>query len=156
MDNLTGILMYQTEDGNTKIDVKLENGTVWMSQKAVAELYQTTPQNITLHIKNIYQKSELASESTCKEYLQVQTEGSREIKHKVKHYNLELIVAVGYRVRSHRGTQFRRWVMEYAEDQAEHQSPMYMKDWIEKLNLFPKFNEREILTDGGKISQEVA
>ncbi|MBY0116510.1 hypothetical protein NST33_25010 [Paenibacillus sp. FSL L8-0435] len=91
MDNLTDILMYQTQDGNTKIDVKLENGTVWMSQKAIAELFQTTPQNITLHIRNIYQESELASESTCKEYLQVQTEGSREIKRKVKHYNLELL-----------------------------------------------------------------
>ncbi|HBZ83859.1 virulence RhuM family protein [Brevibacillus sp. FSL K6-0770] len=296
MDNHTDLLLYQTEDGKTKIDVKLENGTVWMTQKAIAELYQTTPQNITLHIKNIYEEGELSLESTCKEYLQVQIEGKREIKRSTKHYNLELIIAIGYRVRSHRGTQFRRWATErlneylvkgftmdderlkdmrhfgqdyfdellqrirdirasekrfyrkitdiyatsvdydpnasmskeffatvqnklhfaihghtaaeliaeranaekdnmgltswkgnkvrksdvtvaknyltdkelqslnrivtmyldYAEDQAERQSLMYMKDWIDKLNSFLKFNEREILTNAGKISQEVA
>lgn len=296
MDNATDILIYQTEDGNTKINVKLENGTVWMTQKAIAELYQTSSQNITLHIKNIYEEDELDFESTCKEYLQVQIEGSRKVERRAKHYNLEMIIAIGYRVRSHRGTQFRRWATErlneylvkgftmdderlkdmrnfgqdyfdellgrirdirasekrfyrkitdiyatsvdydptaglskeffatvqnklhfaihghtaaeliakrasaekdnmgltswkgikvrkadvtvaknyltdkeiqslnrivtmyldYAEDQAERQSPMYMKDWIEKLNSFLKFNEREILTNAGKISQEVA
>ncbi|MEK3720872.1 virulence RhuM family protein [Paenibacillus sp. FSL H8-0034] len=296
MDNRTDILIYQTEDGNTKIDVKLENGTVWMTQKAIADLYQTTAQNITLHIKHIYEEDELIQDSTCKEYLQVQFEGLREIKRNVKHYNLEMIIAIGYRVRSHRGTQFRRWATErlneylvkgftmdderlkemrnfgqdyfdellqrirdirasekrfyrkitdiyalsvdydpqvnlskeffatvqnklhfaihgqtaeelivkrvsadkdnmglttwkgdkvrkgditvsknyltekeiqslnrivtmyldYAEDQAERQSPMYMKDWIEKLNSFLRFNEREILINAGSISQEVA
>ncbi|WP_434758272.1 virulence RhuM family protein [Paenibacillus amylolyticus] len=296
MDNATDILIYQTEDGNTKIDVKLENGTVWMTQKAIAELYQTSSQNITLHIKNIYEEEELYFESTCKEYLQVQIEGSRKVERRAKHYNLEMIIAIGYRVRSHRGTQFRRWATErlneylvkgftmdderlkdmrnfgqdyfdellgrirdirasekrfyrkitdiyatsvdydpnagmskeffatvqnklhfaihghtaaeliaervnaekdnmgltswkgnkvrkadvtvaknyltdkeiqslnrivtmyldYAEDQAERQSPMFMKDWREKLNSFLKFNEREILTNAGKISQEVA
>jgi len=69
MDNKTDILIYQTEDGNTKIDVRLENETVWMTQKAIAELYQTTPQNITLHVKNIYKEGELKEESTCKYYL---------------------------------------------------------------------------------------
>ncbi|MBE0335719.1 virulence RhuM family protein [Paenibacillus sp. 23TSA30-6] len=296
MDNRTDILIYQTEDGNTKIDVKLENGNVWMTQKAIAELYQTTSQNITLHIKHIYGENELAFDATCKEYLQVQIEGSREIKRKVKHYNLEIIIAVGYRVRSHRGTQFRRWATErlneylvkgftmdderlkdmrhfgqdyfdellqrirdirasekrfyrkitdiyalsvdydphssvskeffatvqnklhfavhghtaaeliaerasadkgnmgltswkgdkvrksditvaknyltdkeiqalnrivtmyldYAEDQAERQSPMYMKDWTQKLDSFLKFNERDILINAGSISQEIA
>ncbi|WP_283653073.1 virulence RhuM family protein [Paenibacillus sp. RC334] len=296
MDNRTDILIYQTEDGNTKIDVKLENGNVWMTQKAIAELYQTTSQNITLHIKHIYGENELAFDATCKEYLQVQIEGSREIKRKVKHYNLEMIIAVGYRVRSHRGTQFRRWATErlneylvkgftmdderlkdmrhfgqdyfdellqrirdirasekrfyrkitdiyalsvdydphssvskeffatvqnklhfavhghtaaeliaerasadkgnmgltswkgdkvrksditvaknyltdkeiqtlnrivtmyldYAEDQAERQSPMYMKDWTQKLDSFLKFNERDILINAGSISQEIA
>lgn len=296
MENDTDILIYQTEDGNTKIDVKLENGTVWMTQKAIAKLFQTTAQNITLHIKNIYEENEINQESTCKEYLQVQIEGSREIKRIAKHYNLEVIIAIGYRVRSHRGTQFRRWATErlneylvkgftmdderlkemrhfgkdyfdelierirdirasekrfyrkitdiyatsfdydpkaelskeffatvqnklhfaihghtaaeliaervsaakenmgftswkgekvrkaditvaknylsdkelhslnrivtmyldYAEDQAERQAPMYMKDWTQKLNTFLKFNEREILSNAGKISQEVA
>ena len=109
MQNETDILIYQTEDGNTKIDVRLENETVWMTQKAIAELYQTSSQNITLHIKNIYEEDELKEESTCKNYLQVQNEGSREVKRNAKHYNLEVILAIGYRVRSHRGTQFRRW-----------------------------------------------
>src|SRR5690625_144845 len=112
MDNETNILIYQTEDGNTKIDVRLENETVWMTQKAIAELYQTSPQNITLHIKNICEEAELQEESTCKYYLQVQNEGSRKVRRKAKHYNLEMIIAIGYRVRSHRGTQFRQWATE--------------------------------------------
>nr|WP_245210475.1 virulence RhuM family protein [Sedimentibacter acidaminivorans] len=100
------------EDGKTKIDVRLENETVWMTQKAIAELYQTTPQNITLHIKNIYEEGELEENSTCKNYLQVQTEGNRTVQRNSRHYNLEMIIAVGYRVRSSRGTQFRRWATE--------------------------------------------
>lgn len=112
MQNGTDILIYQTEDGHTKIDVRLENETVWMTQRAIAELYQTSPQNITLHIKNIYEEAELEEESTCKYYLQVQNEGARDVKRKAKHYNLEMILAIGYRVRSHRGTQFRQWATE--------------------------------------------
>nr|WP_242694132.1 virulence RhuM family protein [Proteiniclasticum aestuarii] len=100
------------EDGKTKVDVRLENETVWMTQKAIAELYQTTPQNITLHIKNIYEENELEENSTCKNYLQVQTEGNRRVQRNSRHYNLEMIIAVGYRVRSSRGTQFRRWATE--------------------------------------------
>lgn len=296
MTSKTDILIYQTEDGNTKIDVRLENETVWMTQKAIAELYQTTSQNITLHVKNIYEEEELENESTCKYYLQVQNEGSRKVKRKAKHYNLEMILAIGYRVRSHRGTQFRQWATErlneylvkgftmdddrlkemhnfgqdyfdellerirdirssekrfyqkitdiyatsvdydskvelsqeffatvqnklhfaihgktaaeliseradagkenmgltswkgdkvrkrdvavaknylsekelkslnrivtmyldYAEDQAERQRPMYMKDWIDKLNAFLKFNDRDILENAGKVSKAVA
>lgn len=112
VENKTDILIYQLEDGKTKIDVRLENETVWMTQKAIAELYQTTPQNITLHIKNIYEEGELEENSTCKNYLQVQTEGNRTVQRNSRHYNLEMIIAVGYRVRSSRGTQFRRWAIE--------------------------------------------
>ncbi|MBO1265271.1 virulence RhuM family protein [Proteiniclasticum sp. SCR006] len=112
MENKTDILIYQLEDGKTKVDVRLENETVWMTQKAIAELYQTTPQNITLHIKNIYEENELEENSTCKNYLQVQTEGNRRVQRNSRHYNLEMIIAVGYRVRSSRGTQFRRWATE--------------------------------------------
>ena len=112
MENNTDILIYQAEDGTTKIDVRLENETVWMTQKAIAELYQTTPQNITLHIKNIYEEEELLEEATCKNYLQVQNEGRREVQRNKLHYNLEMIIAIGYRVRSHRGTQFRRWATQ--------------------------------------------
>lgn len=112
MGNRTNLLIYQTEEGNTKVDVRLENETVWMTQKAIAELYQTTTQNITLHVKNIYKDNELEEEATCKNYLQVQSEGLRKVKRKAKHYNLEMIIVIGYRVRSHRGTQFRRWATE--------------------------------------------
>lgn len=112
MENETNFLMYQTEDGETKINVRLEDETVWMTQKAMAELFQTSTQNITLHVKNIYEEGELSGTSTCKEYLQVRFEGSRKVQRKVKHYNLEMIIAIGYRVRSHRGTQFRQWATE--------------------------------------------
>ena len=112
MNNESNFLMYQTENEDTKIQVRLEGETVWMTQKAMAELFQTSPQNITLHIKNIYEERELLEEATCKNYLQVQNEGEREVKRRVKHYNLEIIIAVGYRVRSHRGTQFRQWATE--------------------------------------------
>ncbi|WDV47866.1 virulence RhuM family protein [Clostridiaceae bacterium M8S5] len=296
LENRTDILIYQMEDGKTKVDVRLENETVWMTQKAIAELYQTTPQNITLHIKNIYEEGELEEMATCKNYLQVQNEGARQVKRNPKHYNLEMIIAIGYRVRSNRGTQFRKWATErlneylvkgftmdderlkgmknigddyfdellerirdirasekrfykkitdiyalsidynpksqqakiffatvqnklhfaihghtaaeligeradatkdnmglttwkgkkvrktdvtvaknyltekelkslnrivtmyldYAEDQAERRNPMNMKDWEEKLNAFLKFNEREILTNAGSISHEIA
>jgi hypothetical protein len=105
-------LIYQPEDGKTRISVRLEGDTVWLTQASMAELFQTTPQNITLHIKNIYDDGELSEEATCKDYLQVQMEGEREVERARKHYNLEMILAVGYRVRSHRGTQFRRWATE--------------------------------------------
>lgn len=296
MDNNTDILIYQSEDGSTKIDVRLENETVWMTQKAIAGLYQTSTQNITMHIKNVYSEGELNENSTCKDYLQVQNEGNRQVQRNVSHYNLEVIIAIGYRVRSTRGTQFRRWATErlneylvkgftmdderlkgmknigedyfdellerirdirssekrfykkitdiyalsidyeaksmeartffatvqnklhfaihghtaaelieqrvdankdnmglttwkgkkvrkgdvtvaknylsesemkslnrivtmyldYAEDQAERKNPMHMKDWDQKINAFLQFNERDILTNAGNISHEVA
>ena len=106
------ILIYQTEDGQTRIDVRLEAETVWLTQAAMAELYQITPQNVTLHIRNIYKEGELQVQATCKEYLQVRQEGSRKIKRHLKHYSLDMIIAVGYRVRSHRGTQFRIWATQ--------------------------------------------
>jgi len=108
----SNILMYQTEDGKTRIDVLVEGETVWLTQASMAELFQITPQNITMHIKSIYDEGELIELATCKEYLQVRKEGSRQVKRKLMHYNLDMIIAVGYRVRSHRGTQFRRWATE--------------------------------------------
>jgi hypothetical protein len=106
------ILFYQTEDGHTRIEVRLQDDSVWMTQAMMAELFQSTTQNITLHIKAIYREGELQEEATCKEYLQVQTEGKRDISRARKFYNLPVIMAVGFRVRSHRGTQFRRWATE--------------------------------------------
>jgi len=105
-------LLYQTEDGRTRIEVRLQDETVWMTQAAMAELYQTTPQNITTHLKAIYKEGELDVSATCKEYLQVQPEGSRWVSRTRKFYSLPAIIAVGYRVRSLRGTQFRRWATE--------------------------------------------
>jgi hypothetical protein len=101
------IIIYR--DGALKLQVRLDAQTVWLTQAGIAELFQTTPQNITIHIKSIYADGEQDEEATCKDYLQVRTEGGRRIKRELKHYNLDIILAVGYRVRSHRGTQFRQW-----------------------------------------------
>lgn len=294
--NETNILIYQTEEGNTKIDVRLENETVWMTQKAISELYQKGVNTINEHIKNIYAEGELQESATIRKNRIVQTEGNREVERVVSFYNLEVIIAIGYRVRSYRGTQFRQWATErlneylvkgftmdddrlkemrnfgqdyfdellerirdirsserrfyqkitdiyatavdydakaevskdffatvqnklhfaihghtaseliaeradatkenmgltswkgdkvrkqdvkvaknyltekelkslnrivtmyldYAEDQAERNQPMYMKDWVDKLNAFLQFNEREILENAGRISAKVA
>ena len=107
--NTGKILIYQNEKGDTKVDVFFTEDTIWMTQRTMAELYQTTPQNITSHIKNIYEDSELDIEATCKDFLQVQNEGGREVRRERKFYNLDMILAVGYRVRSNVGIHFRRW-----------------------------------------------
>jgi hypothetical protein len=110
------ILLYQTEDGQTKIEVRLEEETVWLSQAQMVELFQTTKQNISLHIKNIYEEGELEEISTVKDYLTVQTEGKREVQRILKFYNLDVIISVGYRVKSHRGTQFRIWATQLIKE----------------------------------------
>lgn len=296
MNNKTDILIYQMEDGQIKVDVKVEDETVWMTQKSLAELYQTSTQNITIHIKNIYDQDELDEKATCKKDLQVRNEGSRRVSREISFYNLDIILAIGYRVRSTQGMHFRKWATErlkeylikgftmndewlkemknlgqdyfdellerirdirasekrfykkvtdlyalsvdydskapetrkffaivqnklhfaitgqtaaeliseradakkdnmglttwsgsklrkkdvavaknylkeeeikqlnrivtmyldYAEDQAERNNPLYMKDWKEKLNKFLQFNEREILNNAGNITKEIA
>lgn len=292
----SNFLMYQTEDGQTKIELRLEDETVWMTQKSLADLYQKSIKTISEHIKHIYDEGELTKEATIRKNQIVQTEGDREVTRESNFYNLEVIIAVGYRVRSHRGTQFRQWVtdkineylvkgfvmddarlkemrnigsdyfdellerirdirasekrfyikitdiyatsvdydpqaeitrtffatvqnklhyaihgmtaaeliqsradatqnnmglqsfkgekvrkndvtiaknyltekelkslnrivtmyLDYAEDQAERQQPMYMSDWIEKLDAFLQFNDRELLHNPGKVSKQVA
>ena len=106
------IIIYQTGEGDTRIEVRLENETVWLSQNQMAILYQTTKQNVSLHLKNIFKENELKEELTVKEYLTVQQEGERNIKRPIKYYNLDVIISVGYRVNSHRGTQFRIWATQ--------------------------------------------
>jgi hypothetical protein len=103
------ILFYQSEDGTSRIEVLLEEGTVWLTQALIAELYQTTKQNISLHIRNIFDDRELEEGSVVKEYLTTASDGK---KYRTKFFNLDMILAIGYRVRSHRGTQFRRWATE--------------------------------------------
>lgn len=110
------IIIYQTEDGQTQIDVRLENDTVWLTQAQMAELFQKTPQNITMHIRNAFNEGELDEQATCKEFLQVQTEGARVVRRKVKFYDLDVIISVGYRVKSQRGTAFRIWARNVLKD----------------------------------------
>ncbi|XQA72462.1 virulence RhuM family protein [Xanthomonas sacchari] len=103
------LILYRSEDAQTRIQVRLEGESVWLTQAQIAELYQTTPQNVTQHLRTIYEEGELREEATCKDYLQVRQEGAREVRRNLRHYNLDAILAVGYRVRSARGTQFRQW-----------------------------------------------
>ena len=108
----TGILFYQTEDVRYRIQVRLQDGTVWLNQRLLAELYQVAVPTINIHISTIFSDHELVPEATIRKYLIVQTEGSRQIERQVDFYNLDMILAIGYRVRSHRGVQFRRWATE--------------------------------------------
>ena len=296
MDNKTDILIYQMEDGNIHVDVRVEDENVWMTQKSIAELYQKRVNTINEHIKNIYGDGELEEKATIRNNRIVRNEGSRRVFREVNFYNLDMILAIGYRVRSTQGMHFRRWATErlkeylvkgftmndqrlkemtnlgqdyydellerirdirasekrfyrkitdlyslsidydskaretkeffatvqnklhfaihghtaaeliskrvnaskdnmgltswagkkvrkkdvtiaknylnedeikqlnrivtmyldYAEDQAERNNPIYMKDWEEKINKFLQFNERDILKNAGKISKEVA
>ncbi len=103
------IAFYKSEDGRVNIEVLFDVDNIWLSQKKIAELFNTTPQNITQHIKNIYKDSEVDKKATCKDFLQVQKEGKRDISRSVICYSLELVIAVGYRVSSERGAEFRAW-----------------------------------------------
>lgn len=103
------ILIYQSDSGETRLEVRLQDETVWLTQNLMAELYHTTKQNISLHIDNIYQEGELAPEATVKKYLTVRQEGSRTVKRLLDYYSLDMIIAVGYRVKSAVATRFRQW-----------------------------------------------
>jgi hypothetical protein len=108
-ENNTELIIYQTEDGTTKIDVHMENETVWLSLDQMAELFQRDKSTISRHIKNVFADGELLEEATVANFATVQMEGSREITRNITHYNLDVIISVGYRVKSLRGTQFRIW-----------------------------------------------
>lgn len=107
--NDTKIVIYQSEDGKTKIQTQLENETLWLTQKSIAELFNVTTATINEHIKNIYLENELEENPTIRDFLIVQTEGQRKVERTIKHYNLDMIIALGYRVKSTPATQFRKW-----------------------------------------------
>jgi hypothetical protein len=111
-DNARGqgeLILYRTKDGREAFQLRVEDGSVWMTQAEIATLFENTPQNVTQHLQAIYDEGELSVGPTCKDFLQVRQEGVRQVKRTTKLYNLQAILAVGYRVRSERGTQFRRW-----------------------------------------------
>ena len=103
------LILYRTEDGRTEVHLRADGGTAWLTQAEMAALFETSPQNMTQHIRAVYAEGELTETATCKEDLQVRQEGAREVRRTVKTYRLDMILAVGFRVRSPRGTQFRRW-----------------------------------------------
>ena len=107
MDNQ--IVIYQTDDGQTRVDVRMENETVWLTQAQMAELFQTDRTSIVRHINNIYKIEELEREATCAKIAQVQIEGNRKVTRQVPYFNLDMIISVGYRVNSKRGVKFRQW-----------------------------------------------
>ena len=137
-------LIYQAEDGTVKIDVRFEEDTVWLTQPLMAELFQTTQQNISLHLQNIYEEGELPQDATHKEILWVRREGARDVQRKVSLYNLDAIISVGYRVRSRIATQFRVWatkqlreyiVKGFVLDDERLKNPDRPFDYFEELLL---------------------
>ncbi len=106
------IVLYRTEDGRTRVECRFANETLWLSQALIAELFQISVPTVNEHLKNIYEEGELAPGRTIRKFRMVRREGGREVSREIEHYNLDAILAVGYRVRSDRGTQFRRWATE--------------------------------------------
>lgn len=106
---MSEIVIYQDSNNQIELNVQLEGETVWLTQKQMSELFDTTPQNITMHLKSVFSEGELDENSTCKDFLQVRQEGNRKVKRNQRHYNLDAIISVGYRIKSQRATQFRIW-----------------------------------------------
>lgn len=106
------ILLYQTEDGKTRLEVQFQGETVWLTQKQMAELFQKDVRTISEHIRNVYEEGELAPEPTLRNFRIVQSEGKRQVERDVAHYNLDVVISVGYRVKSHRGVQLRIWATQ--------------------------------------------
>lgn len=178
IENNNDIIIYTTEDGQVDIEVRLEDENVWLTQNSMAELFDTTKQNISLHIKNIFEENELNENSVVKENLTTAKDGKN---YKTKFYNLDLIIAVGYRVKSIRGTQFRIWAnkliiaknylsekeldmlnrmvsayLDVAEINALNMHPMTMKDWTKELDGFLTMTHKDILNEAGGISHKEA
>ncbi len=110
------VVIYQTDNGATKIDVRFVDETVWLTQQQMAELFKSSRSNIVEHIQHIYEEGELDENSTCRKFRQVQTEGSREVTREIPHYNLDMIISLGYRVKSIIATHFRRWATEHLKE----------------------------------------
>jgi hypothetical protein len=115
-ENNTQIIIYQTESGDTKLEVRLENETVWLSQKLMAALFQTTVANINIHLKNIFEEGELIESATIKDFLIVRLEGKREVNRTIEYYNLDAIISVGYRIKSKVATRFRQWATQHIKE----------------------------------------
>lgn len=111
-DEYGEILIYQTDDGQTNIEVKIEDDTVWLTQQQMSELFQTSRTNVVEHIKHIYEDGELDEISTCRNFRQVRKEGNREVTRQIPHYNLDMIISLGYRIKSVIATRFRQWATQ--------------------------------------------
>jgi prophage maintenance system killer protein len=143
------IIIYKSKDKKTQIEVKFENDNVWLSQQQMAELFQQTKQNISLHVNNCFKEKELSKKATVKESLTVQKEGNRLVNRKLELFNLDVIISVGYRVKSVRGTQFRQWATQRLKD--------YLIEGIaiNEKRIEQKNQEIQLLHDGIKILSRV-
>lgn len=139
------IEIYQAGDGQTQIEVTFEKDTVWLTQKMMADLFQTTVPNINMHIKNVYEEKELAEEATIKDFLIVRMEGQREVKRSQKFYNLDVIISIGYRIKSQVATQFRQWATQHLKDY------LVQGYTINEKRLVQKQQEVQTLKDGIRI-----
>lgn len=115
-DNNSNLIIYQSEDGKVRLDVRLENETVWLTQQQLSDLYQTSRTNVVEHIKHIYEEGELDKESTCRKFRQVRLEGDRQVEREIPSYNLDMIISLGYRVKSLIATRFRQWATEHLKE----------------------------------------
>ena len=114
--NQSQLIIYQAEDGKIKIDVRFQDETVWLTQQLMADLFQTTKQNISLHVRNIYEEGELNAKATVKNFLTVQAEGGRSVQRQIEYYNLDMIISIGYRVKSNIATRFRQWATQHLRE----------------------------------------
>uniref|UniRef100_UPI0035B594FC virulence RhuM family protein n=1 Tax=Yunchengibacter salinarum TaxID=3133399 RepID=UPI0035B594FC len=156
---MSDIVIYTTEDGKNRIELRVEGGTVWLTQQDIADLFATTKQNVSLHIANILEDGELHSAATVKESLTVQTEGERRVERNRRVYNLDMILAVGYRVRSPRGVQFRRWastvlseylIKGFAMDDARLKQPDF--DYFVSASWAPRVFQLDVWKFQGRRS----
>lgn len=149
------IEIYTNSEG-IQIEVKFDGDSVWATQKQIAEIFQTTPQNITLHLKKVYEEHEIDSISTCKEYLQVQKEGKRIVKRSQLFYNIDAILSVGYRVNSKRGTQFRQWATQRLKDYLVKGYAINEKRLKETENKFQELKQAVSLLESISNTKELS
>ena len=142
------IILYQDDNEITRVSVRFADEDLWLTQSQLAEIYCTTQENISMHISNIYADQELDESRTYKDFLLVRQEGNRKVKRNIAHYNLDMIIALGYRVQSQVATRFRRWALEM--------NPMTMKDWIDALDNQIIAHKRKVLIGKGNISHQQA
>jgi len=171
-------LIFTNQTTGEAIEVRIENNTVWLTQKLIAALFDVDRSVITKHLNNIYQENELSKEATCAFFAQVQIEGNRQITRNIEFYNLDAIITIGYRVNSKRATVFRQWAtgvlrdfairgyvidrkrmengMFFAEEYAKRRIPLTMEDWAKHLNLILQANGKDLLQNTGKITAAIA
>ena len=163
MDNKNEVLIYEDKDGITKVNVTYADEDIWLTQNQLANIYKTTQENISMHISNIYKDEELPKNSTNKKFLLVQNEGSRSVKRNIDHYNLDMIIALGYRVQSEVAVRFRIWATQRLHEYI--QKGFTMDDerfkqggnrYFKKLDNQILMNRRKVLEGTGKVSHEEA